>query len=101
MDKAPRQTFPPQRVKLAGDPGALTAPIRRIRFAYVALFFCAWTGLIAARLGWLQVVRHSDFVKRAAVQQQRTFEVAPRRGMTDYRNRRELPGTGQGGMVCA
>lgn len=104
MDKAPRQTFPPQRVKvagdprafppqrpkLAGDPGALTAPIRRIRFAYVALFFCAWTGLIAVRLCWLQVVRHSDFVHRAAMQQQRTFEVAPRRGMMYDRNLREL-----------
>src|SRR3981189_3574856 len=77
MEKAPRQTFPPPRVKLAGDSGALTAPIRRIRFAYVALFFCAWTALIAVRLGWLQVVRHSDFVHRAAMQQQRTFEVGP------------------------
>ena len=76
MNKAPRQT--------------LTAPIRRIRFAYVALFFCVWTGLIALRLGWLQVVRHSDFVHRAAKQQQRTFEVAPRRGVLYDRNLREL-----------
>src|ERR1700728_821962 len=76
MDKAPRQT--------------LTAPIRRIRFAYVALFFCAWTSIIAVRLGWLQVVRHSDFVHRAAKQQQRTFEVAPRRGVLYDRNLREL-----------
>ena len=101
MDKAPRQTFPPQRVKLAGDPGALTAPIRRIRFAYVALFFCAWTGLIALRLGWLQVVRHSDFVHRAAMQQQRTFEVAPRRGMMYDRNLRELAVTVQADSVFA
>jgi cell division protein FtsI (penicillin-binding protein 3) len=101
MDKAPRQTFPPQRVKLAGDPGALTAPIRRIRFAYVALFFCAWTALIAVRLGWLQVVRHSDFVKRAAMQQQRTFEVAPRRGMMYDRNLRELAVTVQADSVFA
>src|SRR5882757_2759928 len=101
MDKAPRQTFPAQRAKLAGDPGALTAPIRRIRFAYVALFFCAWTGLIAARLGWLQVVRHSDFVHRAAMQQQRTFEVAPRRGMMYDRNLRELAVTVQADSVFA
>ena len=32
MNKAPRQT--------------LTAPIRRIRFVYVALFFCFWTAAI-------------------------------------------------------
>src|ERR1700692_1084267 len=101
MDKATRQTFPSQRVKLAGAPGALTAPIRRVRFAYVALFFCAWTGLIAVRLGWLQVVRHSDFVHRAAMQQQRTFEVAPRRGMMYDRNLRELAVTVQADSVFA
>jgi cell division protein FtsI/penicillin-binding protein 2 len=87
MDKAPRQT--------------LTAPIRRIRFAHVALFFCAWTGLIAARLCWLQVVRHSDFVHRAAMQQQRTFEVAPRRGLMYDRNLRELAVTVQVDSVFA
>src|SRR6201996_7837979 len=87
MKKAPRQT--------------LTAPIRRIRFAYVALFFCAWTSLIAVRLGWLQVVRHSDFVHRAAMQQQRTFEVAPRRGMLYDRNLRELAVTVQVDSVYA
>ncbi|HZY61734.1 MAG TPA: penicillin-binding protein [Edaphobacter sp.] len=76
MKQAPRQT--------------LTAPIRRIRFVYVTLFFCIWTALIALRLGWVQVVRHSEFVRRAAQQQQRTFEVAPRRGMLYDRNLREL-----------
>jgi cell division protein FtsI (penicillin-binding protein 3) len=67
----------------------------------VALFFCAWTGLIATRLGWLQVVRHSDFVHRAAMQQQRTFEVAPRRGMMYDRNLRELAVTVQTDSVFA
>ncbi len=76
MKQAPRQT--------------LTAPIRRIRFVYVALFFCFWVAMIALRLGWVQVVRHSEFVRRAAQQQQRTFEVAPRRGMLYDRNLREL-----------
>ncbi|HSY14321.1 MAG TPA: penicillin-binding transpeptidase domain-containing protein [Verrucomicrobiae bacterium] len=87
MNKAPRQT--------------LTAPIRRIRFAYVALFFCFWTALIAGRLAWLQVVRHWDFVHRAAMQQQRTFEVAPRRGMMYDRNLRELAVTVQVDSVFA
>jgi len=76
MKQAPRQT--------------LTAPIRRIRFVYVTLFFCFWVGMIVLRLGWVQVVRHSEFVHRAAQQQQRTFEVAPRRGMLYDRNLREL-----------
>jgi cell division protein FtsI (penicillin-binding protein 3) len=76
MNNAPRQT--------------LTAPIRRIRFVYVALFFCFWTAAIGLRLVWLQVVRHGDFVERAAKQQQRTFEVAPRRGVLYDRNLKEL-----------
>jgi cell division protein FtsI (penicillin-binding protein 3) len=76
MNKAPRQT--------------LTAPIRRIRFVYVALIFCGWTVVIAGRLGWLQVVRHQHYVETAAKQQQRTFEVAPRRGVLYDRNLREL-----------
>src|SRR3984957_20539688 len=87
MNQAPRQT--------------LTAPIRRIRFAYVALIFCAWTAIIALRLGWLQVVRHSDFVHRAAMQQQRTFEVAPRRGVLYDRNLRELAVMVQGDSIYA
>ena len=76
MNKAPRQT--------------LTAPIRRKRFVYVALFFSFWVSMIALRLVWLQVVRHSEFVDRAMRQQQRTFEVAPRRGVLYDRNLREL-----------
>ena len=76
MNKAPRQT--------------LTAPIRRIRFVYVALFFAFWVSAIGMRLVWLQVVRHAHFVERAVRQQQRTFEVAPRRGVVYDRNLREL-----------
>lgn len=68
----------------------LTAPIRRIRFVWVAAFFCFWACAISLRLGWLQIVRHADFVHRAAMQQQRGFEVAPRRGVLYDRNLREL-----------
>jgi cell division protein FtsI (penicillin-binding protein 3) len=68
----------------------LTAPIRRVRFVYVAMFFCVWSAAIAVRLSWLQVVRHSEFVDRAKQQQQRTFEVAPHRGVLYDRNLREL-----------
>ena len=70
--------------------GTLTAPIRRARFAMVALAFCFWTALIGGRLVWLQVVRHSDWMERAERQQQRTFAVAPRRGVLYDRNLREL-----------
>jgi cell division protein FtsI (penicillin-binding protein 3) len=65
---------------------ALTAPIRRVRFVYVAMFFCAWVVVISLRLGWLQIVRHGDFEHKALMQQQRTFEVAPRRGVLYDRN---------------
>lgn len=68
----------------------MTAPIRRVRFVYVATFFCLWAVVISFRLFWLQVVRHSEFVERALRQQQRTFEVAPRRGMLYDRNLRAL-----------
>ncbi len=80
MKRAPRQT----------SRQGLTAPIRRVRFAYVVLGLAFWSVLIVMRLVWLQVVRHSDFVERAAKQQERTFEVAPRRGVLYDRNLREL-----------
>src|SRR5882757_4923802 len=76
MNQAPRQT--------------LTAPIRRIRFVYVALFFCFWTAIIGLRLTWLQMIRHDHYVYVAALQQQSGFEVAPRRGVLYDRNLREL-----------
>jgi cell division protein FtsI (penicillin-binding protein 3) len=68
----------------------LIAPIRRVRFVYVAIFFCLWAAAIGFRLFWLQVVRHGEFAERALRQQQRTFEVAPRRGVLYDRNLREL-----------
>ncbi len=69
---------------------SLTAPIRRVRFAYVALFFCFWTAIIGLRLVWIQIVRHDHFVHTAALQQQSGFLVAPRRGLLYDRNLREL-----------
>ncbi len=68
----------------------LTAPIRRKRFAQVAVFFMVWIAVISGRLVWIQVIKHHDWVERAAKQQQRTFEVAPRRGVLYDRNLREL-----------
>ncbi len=49
-------------------------------FALAVLgIFLGWTVLIGMRLVWLQVIRHHEFVERAAKQQQRTFNAAPRR----------------------
>ncbi len=70
--------------------GLLTAPIRRVRFVWVALAFCAWAAAIGLRLTWLQVVKHDHYVKTAAKQQQRGFEISPRRGVLYDRDLREL-----------
>jgi cell division protein FtsI (penicillin-binding protein 3) len=56
-------------------------PLKRTRFWLICLFFLLWLAAIASKLFWLQVVRHKEFVERAQKQQQRTFEVAPRRGV--------------------
>ena len=87
MKKAPRQT--------------LTAPIRRARFVWVACFFFLWMLAIVARLGWLQIVRNSEFVERAARQQQRNIELSPQRGVLYDRNLRELAMTVQVDSIYA
>src|ERR1017187_5268977 len=74
-------------------------PLRRARFWVISLFFLLWTLVICTRLFWLQVVRHKEFVERAQKQQQRTFEVAPRRGVLYDRNLRELAMTVQADSI--
>ncbi len=49
----------------------------------------------------LQVARHHEFVERAQKQQQRTFEVAPRRGVLYDRNLHELAMTVQVDSIYA
>ena len=78
-----------------------TMPMALSRFWLVCLFFTVWAVAIAGRLFWLQIVRHSDYVERAAKQQERTFEVAPRRGVLYDRNMRELAMTVQVDSVYA
>ncbi|MGH9598910.1 MAG: peptidoglycan D,D-transpeptidase FtsI family protein, partial [Terracidiphilus sp.] len=70
-------------------------PINRRRFWIVCLFFLAWFLAISGKMFWLMIVRHHDFVERAARQQLRTFEVAPRRGILYDRNLQELATTVQ------
>lgn len=68
----------------------LTAPIKRVRFVYVAAFFLVWSLIIGGRLVWLQVIRHQHYLKIAASQQERDVPVAPQRGLLYDRNLREL-----------
>jgi cell division protein FtsI (penicillin-binding protein 3) len=65
-------------------------PLKRGRFWLVCLCFFLWAIAIGARLFWLQIVRHPEYVERAARQQLRTFEVAPRRGVLYDREGHEL-----------
>ena len=69
---------------------AVVAAPRRLRFVFMSLVFAGWALIILGRLAWLQVVSHGEYVELAARQQQRTFEVAPRRGVLYDRNMREL-----------
>jgi cell division protein FtsI (penicillin-binding protein 3) len=54
------------------------AASRLLIVAGMALF---WTAAIVGRLGYLQLVRHSDYLARAQRQQQRTIEITPQRGV--------------------
>ncbi len=81
-----------------------TAPARLLkqsRFWVICVLFVAWSCVIAARLFQLQVARHHEFVERAQKQQQRTFEVAPRRGILYDRNLHELAMTVQVDSIYA
>ncbi len=62
----------------------------RMRVLNILVFFAFWSVIISGRLVWLQVFRHQEFVERAAMQQERGFEVAPRRGVLYDRNLHEL-----------
>jgi cell division protein FtsI (penicillin-binding protein 3) len=76
-------------------------PLRLARFWLICLFFLIWACAIAARLFVLQIVRHQEYVERAQKQQQRTFEVAPRRGVLYDRNLKELAMTVQADSIYA
>jgi cell division protein FtsI (penicillin-binding protein 3) len=80
---------------------ARAVPLKRARFWLISLFFLLWAFAIGGRLFWLQVVRHKEFVERAEKQQQRTFEVSPRRGVLYDRNLRELAMTVQVDSIYA
>ncbi len=69
---------------------AIVAAPRRLRFFFMTVMLGGWALVILGRLLWLQVVSHGEFVELAARQQQRTFEVAPRRGVLYDRNMHEM-----------
>ena len=76
-------------------------PLRLARFRFICAFFLLWAVAIAVRLFWLQVLHYEEYKQRAEKQQQRTFEVAPRRGVLFDRNLHELAMTVQVDSVFA
>lgn len=72
---------------MANGTPANVAP-QRLYLLAGALFL--WVLLISARLVQLQVVDYGEFAQRAQRQQQRTIEVAPKRGAIYDRNGQEL-----------
>jgi cell division protein FtsI (penicillin-binding protein 3) len=76
-------------------------PLRMARFWFICLFFLIWAFAITGRLFVLQIVRHHEYVERAQKQQQRTFEVSPRRGVLYDRNLKELAMTVQADSIYA
>jgi cell division protein FtsI (penicillin-binding protein 3) len=76
-------------------------PLQVARFWLVCLFFTFWALAICSRLFWLQVMHHREYAERAQKQQQRTFEVAPRRGVLFDRDLHELAMTVQADSIYA
>lgn len=81
--------------------GSNAASLLPLRFWLICLAMFLWVAMIAAKLFWLQIMRHPEFVEKAQKQQQHTFEVAPRRGVLYDRNLRELAMTVQADSIFA
>ncbi|HVO56466.1 MAG TPA: penicillin-binding protein [Dongiaceae bacterium] len=61
-----------------------------VRLLIVAGLAFFWMAAVFGRLGYLQLVRHSDYLARAQRQQQRTLEITPKRGAILDRNQHPL-----------
>jgi cell division protein FtsI (penicillin-binding protein 3) len=61
-----------------------------VRLLIVAGVALLWMTAVFGRLGYLQLIRHSDYLARAQRQQQRTIEITPRRGAIYDRNMHPL-----------
>jgi cell division protein FtsI (penicillin-binding protein 3) len=61
-----------------------------VRLLIVAGVALLWMTAVLGRLGYLQLIRHSDYLARAQRQQQRTIEITPKRGAIYDRNMHPL-----------
>lgn len=62
----------------------------RARWLVVWVLALVWMTAVTARLGYLQIVRYGEYFQRAQKQQQRSFEISPKRGPIYDRRGREL-----------
>jgi cell division protein FtsI (penicillin-binding protein 3) len=62
----------------------------QLRLLIIAACVVLWMGAVFARLGFLQLVEHGDYLVRAHRQQQRTIEITPKRGAIYDRNMHPL-----------
>ncbi|HYL85959.1 MAG TPA: penicillin-binding transpeptidase domain-containing protein [Candidatus Angelobacter sp.] len=56
------------------------------RLVIVAALALVWMTAVFGRLGYLQLFQHTEYLKRAAKQQQRIIEITPKRGAIYDRN---------------
>jgi cell division protein FtsI (penicillin-binding protein 3) len=61
-----------------------------VRLLIVAGVALLWMTAVFGRLGYLQLIRHSDYLARAQRQQQRTVDITPKRGAIYDRNMHPL-----------
>jgi cell division protein FtsI (penicillin-binding protein 3) len=61
-----------------------------VRLLIVAGAALLWSTAVIGRLGYLQLVRHTEYLTRALRQQQRTIEITPKRGVIYDRNMHAL-----------
>src|ERR1700687_6148298 len=62
----------------------------QLRLLIIAGLAVFWMTAVFGRLGYLQLIRHSDSLTRARRQQQRTVEITPKRGAIYDRNMHPL-----------
>ena len=62
----------------------------RLRWLAVWVVAVVWMAAVLLRLGYLQLIRYSDYLAKAKRQQERIFEISPMRGTIYDRKGREL-----------
>jgi len=77
------------KVEFGGDkPWPGTSMQDRVQLRLLIIAGCAvlWMAAVFFRLGFLQLIEHSEYLSRAHRQQQRTIEITPKRGAIYDRN---------------